>query len=166
MDFSNFLIEKKLIGKYLCVDNYELDNKLVINKKCRYINISDKKNKLSKNRFDVAIIIDVLHHIGIDRCHTEIKNISNVSRYIIIKDHFEYGYFSRQILRFGDWFGNFGTEINIPEKYFTEIKWKKILKKLKLNQIKIIRNVSQHKGLFSLLLPSKHQFISIIENKI
>jgi hypothetical protein len=87
-----------------------------------------------------------------------------ISKYVIIKDHFEYGYFSRQILRLGDWFGNYGTDINIPKKYFTEFKWKKLIKKLKLNQIKMINNVKQHKFLFSLILSSKHQFISVIKN--
>jgi hypothetical protein len=166
MDFSNFLIRKKLIHKAIGVDNYELNDKNYINRKCRYVNISNKKNILNKKQFDVAIVIDVLHHIGIDRCHIEMKKICNISKYVIIKDHFEYGYLSRQILRFGDWFGNFGTDVNIPRKYFTEIKWNKLLKKLKLNQIKIIKNINQHKGLFSLILTPKHQFISIIKNKI
>lgn len=108
----------------------------------------------------------MLHHIGIDQCHNELKKICNISKYVIIKDHFEYSYISRQILRLSDWFGNFGTEINIPKKYFTEFKWQKLIKKLKLNQINIIKNVNQHTGLFSLILPSKHQFISVIKTKI
>jgi hypothetical protein len=165
MDFSIFLIKKKLINKAICIDNYELRSN-PINKNCKYINISENKIIFQKNKFDVAIIIDVLHHVGISQCHKELKKICNISKYVIIKDHFEYGFISRQILRLGDWFGNFGTDINIPNKYFTESNWDKMIKKLKLNQIKIIKNVGQHKGLFSLILPSKHQFISVIKNKI
>jgi hypothetical protein len=163
MDFSIFFIKKGLIKKAIGVDNYELQNNIV-NKKCQYVNILKNKNKFKENQFDVALIIDVLHHIGINKCHNELKKICSTSKYIIIKDHFEYGYFSRQVLRLGDWFGNYGTEINIPKKYFTEMKWQNLIKKLKLNQIKMIKNVNQHKSLFSLILPSKHQFISIIKN--
>jgi hypothetical protein len=165
MSFSIFLIKKKLVHKAICADNYELkdDN---IKKKYQYINISKNKIIFRKKKFDVTIIIDVLHHVGINQCHKELKKICNISKYVIIKDHFEYGYISRQILRLGDWFGNFGTDVNIPQKYFTEFKWQKLIKKLKLNQIKIIRNVNQHKGLFSLILKPKHQFIAVIKNKI
>jgi hypothetical protein len=163
MDFTIFLIKKRLINNAICVDNYELQNN-IINQKYQYINISKNKKIFKKNQFDIAIIVDVLHHIGINKCEKELKKICNISKYVIIKDHFEYGYFSRQILRLSDWFGNYGTDINIPKKYFTEFKWQKLIKKLKLNQIKMIKNVSQHKGLFSLILPSKHQFISVIKN--
>ena len=67
-------------------------------------------------------------------------------------------------MRLGDWFVNYGTDLNIPKKYFTEFNWQKLIKKLKLNQIKMINNVKQHKLLFSLVLSSKHQFISVIKN--
>ena len=165
MDFSILLTKKKLVNKAICVDNYKWDNKVVY-KNCKYINISKNKTLLQKKKFDIAIIIDVLHHLGINQCHKELKKICSISKYVIIKDHFEYSYISRQILRLGDWFGNFGTDINIPKKYFTEFKWQEMIKKLQLNQIKIIKKVNQHKGLFSLILPSKHQFITIIKNKL
>jgi hypothetical protein len=165
MDFTFFLIKKKLIKRAICVDNYDLKKKIIY-KNCKYINIFKNKNIFKKNQFDATIIIDVLHHVGINKCHKELKRICNTSKYVIIKDHFEHNYLSRQILRLGDWFGNFGTDINIPERYFSEFKWQKLLKVLKLNQIKIIKNVNQHTGIFSLILPSKHQFISVIKNKI
>jgi hypothetical protein len=165
MNFTLFLIKKKLIHKAICVDNYKFNEKKLVNKNYKYINLQENKNFL-KTKFDVAIIIDVLHHISTEIVDNTLKKICNSSRYVIIKDHFEYGYLSRQILRLGDWFGNYGTTINIPKGYFTKKNWQLTLKKLKLKQIKIIENVSQHKGIFSLILPSKHQFISIIENRI
>jgi SAM-dependent methyltransferase len=165
MNFTLFLLKKKLIHKAVCVDNYIFKERKLVNKNYKYINLQENKNFLKK-KFDAAIIIDVLHHIGIKKVDNTLKEICNASRYVIIKDHFEYGYLSRQILRLGDWFGNYGTTINIPKRYFTKKKWELVLKKLKLKQIKIIENVRQHNGIFSLILPSKHQFISIIENRI
>ena len=163
MNFTNFLIKKKIIYRAVCVDNYRLNDKQLLNKNCEYINLRENKSFLKK-KFDATIIIDVLHHIGVDKCNNTLKKICNASKYVIIKDHFEYGYISRQILRIGDWFGNYGTTINIPKNYFTKKKWQLTLKKLKLNEIKIIENVRQHSGIFSLILPSRHQFISIIKN--
>jgi hypothetical protein len=165
MSFSIFLIKKKLVHKAICADNYELQD-AIIKKNYQYVNISKNKIIFKKKKFDVTIIIDVLHHVGINKCYKELKKICNISKYVIVKDHFEYSYISRQILRLGDWFGNFGTDVNIPQKYFTEFKWQQLIKKLKLNQIKIIRNVNQHKGLFSLILKPKHQFMAVIKNKI
>ena len=165
MNFTLFLLKKKLIHKAVCVDNYEFKEKELVNKNYKYINLQRNKNFLKK-KFDATIIIDVLHHMGTEKVNNILKKICNASRYVIIKDHFEYGCLSRQILRLGDCFGNYGTTINIPKKYFTKKKWELLLKKLKLKQIKIIENVSQHNGIFSLILPSKHQFISIIENRI
>lgn len=161
LDFTLFLKKKKLINKAICVDNYELKyKKLPLNVK--YMNLSNSKMTFKKNYFNLAIIIDVLHHIGINNLEKKLKTICKISEYVIIKDHFEFNYLSRQLLRLADWFGNYGTEVNIPKKYFTEEKWYRLIKKSKLKQIKIIKNVIQHKGLFSLILPSKHQFISII----
>lgn len=47
MDFSIFLIKKRLINKAICVDNYDL-KKNIINKKTQYINISQNQNVLKK----------------------------------------------------------------------------------------------------------------------
>ncbi len=37
--------------------------------------------------------MDVLHHIGIDDAYKILKKLSKISKHIIIKDHFENGFF-------------------------------------------------------------------------
>ncbi len=38
-------------------------------------------------------MIDVLHHVGIDQSHVLLKKVSKISKFILIKDHFEHGFF-------------------------------------------------------------------------
>lgn len=164
MNFTLFLKKNNAIKKAICVDDYKLDQKINKYNWLKYINSSLNKVKFKNRQFDVSIVIDVLHHIGIDKCSTILTKIYKSSKFIIIKDHFEYSYFSRQILRLADWYGNYGTSIKIPEKYFNEKKWQLLLKKNKFKQIRLIKNVKQHTGLFSIILPPRHHFISILKN--
>lgn len=162
LDFTLYLNKKNYVHKAVCVDNYQSKYNILA-KNIKYIDISKSKITSKKNFFDLAIVIDVLHHIGVNNCQKKLQEICHVSKYVIIKDHFEYGYLSRQLLRLSDWYGNYGTEVNIPKKYFTKNEWNSLIKKCKLKEINIMQNVKQHKGLFSLILPAKHQFIALIQ---
>ena len=119
----------------------------------------------NKNNFDLAIIVDALHHIPeVERCRA-IKKIADHCDYIIVKDHFEFGYFSRQRLRAADWFGNYVYGVDIPERYYTHQTWKKFLENNGLKQIELVKNVRVHRGLFGIIIPPKYHFLSIIEGK-
>ena len=43
---------------------------------------------------DIIIVIDVLHHMGIDSAFKVLKKLSKISDTLIVKDHFEYSFFS------------------------------------------------------------------------
>ncbi|MDP3221885.1 MAG: hypothetical protein Q8M96_01995, partial [Rubrivivax sp.] len=43
---------------------------------------------------------------------------ARVGHSVLIKDHFEYGWLSRQALRAMDFVGNFGYGVSIPDRYF------------------------------------------------
>ena len=145
---------KKIVGSDIFKHNYK-------RKKILYI----QNNQLFKKKikFDIIIIVDVLHHIGIDECYKTLKKLSNFSKKIIIKDHFEHGFFSRQLLRFVDFYANYGYGVNVPNKYFNEIQWQKTLKKSKFKEVFIKKNFQQHDGLFNFILNKKHHFISLIK---
>ena len=97
----------------------------------------------------------MLHHIGIDDAHKTIRKLSKLSDNIIIKDHFEHGYLSRQLLRFVDFYANYGYGVNIPNKYFDKISWKKTLTKSNYREIFHNKNFQQHDGLFNFILNKK-----------
>ena len=132
-------------------------------KKMQYVQ-SDKFFKSNNAKFDLVIAIDVLHHIGIDQAPKILQKLSKISKNIIIKDHFEHGFFSRHLLRFVDFYANYAYGVNIPKKYFDYRSWNKTVKKSALNEVKLIKNFQQHDGLFNLILNKKHHFISILKN--
>ena len=79
--------------------------------------------KLNKKKYDFAIINDVLHHIGIEK-EVFIKNLLNdllaKAKIIFIKDHFQQGFISNQIIRLMDFLGNYFNGVPIPKIYYTK----------------------------------------------
>lgn len=155
MEISKRLQKNFHIYKIIGTDTFETNFRT---NKLEYI--SSKKFKNFNKKFDLIIIVDVLHHIGVDNAYKVLKNLSKISKNILVKDHFEYGFFSRHLLRFVDFYANYAYDVNIPKKYFNYKSWKKIIKKSFLKEIKIIKNFQQHDGLFNLLLNKKHHFVS------
>ena len=58
--------------------------------------------------------------MGINNSHIVLQKLSKSSKTIIIKDHFEHGFFSRQLLRFVDFYANYGYGVDVPKKYFNK----------------------------------------------
>ena len=92
------------------------------------------------------------------------RKLSKISKNIIIKDHFEHGFFSRHLLRFVDFYANYGYDITIPKNYFDYNTWEKTINKTNLKEIKILKSFQQHDGLFNLILNKKHHFVSYLKN--
>ena len=84
-----------------------------------------------KEKFDIIFIVDVLHHIGVEDAYKIIRKLSKLSNNIIIKDHFVHSYLSRQLLRFVDFYANYGYGVNIPKKYFNKNSWSNTITKSK-----------------------------------
>ena len=81
-------------------------------------------NKLFKKMKNLtSFIVDVLHHIGIDEAPKIIKKLSKLSCNIIIKTTSNMA-FSRQLLRFVDFYANYGYGVNVPKKYFDKVSYK------------------------------------------
>jgi hypothetical protein len=68
--------------------------------------------------FDIALLCDVLHHAPQDAARL-LAEAGRVAQRVLIKDHFEYGSYSRTMLRLMDFVGNWGYGVNVPERYFT-----------------------------------------------
>jgi 23S rRNA U2552 (ribose-2'-O)-methylase RlmE/FtsJ len=160
MQISKILQKSKHIKKIIGTDIFDY----TYNKKKLYY-IPYKNFSTRKLRVDLIIIVDVLHHIGIDKTYQILNNLSKVSKNIVIKDHFEHGFFSRHLLRFVDFCANYAYGVKIPKKYFDEISWKNQIKKTKFKERKLIKNFQQHDGLFNFILNKKHHFISILKHE-
>jgi len=79
------------------------------------------------NTFDIVISLDVLHHTkDIPKHIKEIKRVSK--KYLIIKDHMTYGFFSRLLVSFTDYISNLPYGIKCAFNYPTKKEWYKMFK--------------------------------------
>lgn len=113
------------------------------------------------NYFDVVLLMDVLHHIQIEKQLPLLREIKRVAKFVIIKDHFEYGFFSRQMLRIMDLAGNWAYGVSIPKKYFTKASFASFLSAANCKKIKMTEgiNLYQHLKPLNIILQNNWQFI-------
>ena len=96
------LKHKKTKFKAYCYDYYTAQQlkSLNINKNITYSNI----NKFNdEHKFDFCLIIDVLHHMGLENkrnIYQIVKKLKKRSSYLIIKDHFQHGLISNLLFFF------------------------------------------------------------------
>ena len=131
-----------------CYDYYtnnEINKLNDINKNIKFFNLN--KFPLS-NKYDYALIIDVLHHIdmqSLEEHYNILKKISRFSDYIFIKDHFQHNYFSNIKLRLMDFIGNYYNDVFIPTKYLTIAEYNRLIKKLSFFEIKRMSNIRYYR---------------------
>ena len=147
-----------------CADFYKEEEIAELNKKfsnVTFINIHDLPKGMS---YDFSILSDVLHHVGIDLKETEdiLTFLIKVSKYVILKDHFEYSILSRQILRFMDFIGNYKDGVNIPKVYFSKEKYQKVLENLDIQKIDDIQGIKLYGSAFIPFNFSRYQFINLL----
>ena len=167
-------IVRKLHSKYkktkfstYCYDYYNKKQlkKMNNNKNIKFLKIK-KLNGKNLSKFNFCLLIDVLHHIGLENkneIYRTIKILKKKSKYLIIKDHFQYGLISNLALILMDFVGNYGDSVKIPKKYFSIKSFKTFLLKSKLKEINRINTVKYYKWYWIYFNNSKLQFISILK---
>lgn len=155
--------DKELI--WSCIDIHELPEDLkAVPKWSKYQMFDGQNIPYADEEFDVAIIVDVLHH-DLKNAEHLIQEASRVSNRILIKDHYEYGFYSRTMLKLMDFVGNWAYGVEIPKKYFSIAQFKKLIGTSKLKICKEIRNIKLYDRipLVQKILSEKWQFIALIE---
>tara|TARA_Y100000590_G_C15722781_1_gene1014075 strand:+ start:929 stop:1600 length:672 start_codon:yes stop_codon:yes gene_type:complete len=166
-NLSKRLKKSSYNSKIICADYYEKKHLINLNKKnnsIQFINL--KELKKFNLKFDIVIISDVLHHIDIENfkyIKKILKKLNRNSNYILLKDHFEYGIISRNILRLMDFIGNYYNDVSIPKKYFTKEKLNKLINQVGLKVIKRVENVKIYSDFFLFFANPKYQFIYILK---
>ncbi|MFM7533816.1 MAG: class I SAM-dependent methyltransferase [Rubrivivax sp.] len=84
--------------------------------------------------FDVVIFSDVLHHVPSECLHPLLASAARVGQFVLVKDHFEYGWWSRQLLRAMDFVGNYGYGVSVPRQYFSQESFAQTLRAAGLHQ--------------------------------
>lgn len=130
----------------------------------KYKKFNGQDIPFENDSFDVAMFCDVLHHDQKNAGHllTEAKR---VAKYILIKDHFEYGFFSRTTLRAMDWVGNYAYDVAIPKRYYSESLFDDLVKQqgLGIENIKVGINLYGHLPVLGNILSPKWQFIALLK---
>lgn len=95
----------------------------------RYIKFNGVDIPFESNFFDFAIFSDVLHHVSDSDKDSLFSSALRSSRFVLIKDHYEYGFLSRLILKLMDFIGNYGYGVSVPQKYFCKDSFASFCKK-------------------------------------
>src|SRR4030042_354389 len=104
---------------WTCIDTFHVpENNIHKDKWVKYIKFDGVTIPFEKKAFDIVLFCDVLHHAG-DAMLSLLKQAGCIADYVLIKDHLEYSWYSRFILRLMDIYGNWGYGVSIPRKYFT-----------------------------------------------
>ena len=149
-----------------CYDYYSKEQikKMNVNKNIKFFHINNLKQK-KINKFDFCLILDVLHHIGIDNneIYKITKRLKKISKFIFIKDHFQYGFFSNLVLIIMDIVGNYADNVKIPNIYFSTRTYEDFITKLKMTEINRISDKSYYKWFWFYFNSKKFQFVSILK---
>lgn len=148
-----------------CYDFYTKKdlNKLNQIKNVKFFNLEDLN---IKNKYDFVIISDVLHHIGVKnekKISSILKNLKKYSKYIIIKDHFEYGLFSRLLLIIMDFIGNYYNNVNTAFTFFKQKNFHNVISNAKLITVKKFLNIRYYNKYFIFFNNPKLHFIYLLK---
>jgi SAM-dependent methyltransferase len=129
----------------------------------RYQQFDGSTLSFDENAFDVVIFSDVLHHVPSDLVSPLLKSAARVGRFVLIKDHFEYGWFSRNMLRAMDFVGNYSYGISVPKNYFSCDSFAAAMRDagLRVDDVDVGINLYDHLPFVRSLLSSKWQFVAI-----
>lgn len=166
MSIAENLMESRANIKATCLDTYPLPEAYVDDSKWeKYVSFDGRKIPFKDNQFDLAILCDVLHH-DFEYAAVILKEACRVSKYVLVKDHFEYGMVSRQTLRLMDFIGNWGYGVSVPDRYFSKKSYQELLKQLTaVEEVKQICPIPlyEHSFIFNLICPGKLQYVSILK---
>lgn len=133
----------------------------------RYQQFDGKTLPFAAKQFDVITFSDVLHHVPEELRIGLLKSAATVGSKVLIKDHFEYGPFSRLALRAMDFVGNFGYGVSVPQRYFSRDSFDSLCDSagLRIVSCDVGVNLYDHLPVVRQLLSPKWQFIALCELK-
>lgn len=171
-----YFVYEQLVKKHkkkIIVDCYDFYSKKDLKKLNRFKNRSINFYNIgsiqkNKKRYDFCMINDVIHHIGIEKEEVIIKilnSLINISKIVFIKDHFQQGFLSNNIIRFMDFLGNYFNNVNTPDKYYTKRSFKKLLKKMKIITIEKILSIKLYPSFLFFMSNPDFNFCYLIKKK-
>lgn len=172
-----FIVYEILVKKYRkkvsfdCYDFYSNVDIKNLNKqkkdKIRFYHL-DTIKKIKKKKYDFCLINDVIHHIGIEKENFIINilnDLTRVSEIVFIKDHFQQGYISNNIIRIMDFLGNYFNDINTPDKYYDKKAFKILISKMKVTVLEKILSIKLYPPFLLFMSNPDFNFVYLIKKK-
>jgi SAM-dependent methyltransferase len=114
------------------------------------------------NSFDVAMMVDVLHHaLQQDALLREMARVAR--RCVVIKDHFATGILARPTLRLMDWVGNCRHAVALPYSYWSPERWDRGFANAGLRVVEERERLGLYPWPASLLFERRLHFIAVLE---
>lgn len=121
MSLAEGIAERMPETNWTCFDVYPIPlEKQKENRWQKYTFFNGSVLPLTSKSKDVVLFCDVLHHATEKDQIELIKEALRVAKYVVVKDHFEHGFWSRSVLQLMDIYGNWGYGVSIPKKYFSK----------------------------------------------
>ena len=172
-----FIVYEELVKKYKkkiifdCYDFYSREDIKEL-KKHRKNNINfyhlDTIKKIKKKKYDFCLINDVIHHIGIEKENFIINilnDLTRVSKIVFIKDHFQQGYISNNVIGFMDFLGNYFNDVNTPQKYYNKKTFRSLLSKMKVIVLEKILSVKLYPPFLLFMSNPDFNFVYLIKKR-
>jgi SAM-dependent methyltransferase len=114
---------------------------------------------MADGQFDVALIVDVLHHT--DDPTALMAEARRVAKHgFVVKDHFRDGFLANATLRFMDWVGNAAHGVRLPYNYLSKAEWQRSWSKLGLKPERLVDRLGLYPAPFSWFFDRKLHFIA------
>ena len=156
----------KLNTKIFCYDIYDIKYLKNLNQNKDIVFLRVKNLKFDYTKYDFCLVNDVLHHIGVEKI-LELKKLiirlQNKARFVLIKDHFQYSFFSNLTLRIMDFLGNYFNDVSTPSKYFSISSFTYLLKLSNSKIVEKILNIRLYQYYFLFMSNPKLHFIYLIK---
>ena len=149
-----------------CFDVYTSQNLKKLNQNKNIIFNKIENLDLDKIKYNFCLLNDVLHHIGVEKVSelkNLIKNLQNKSKFVLIKDHYQYGFFSNYTLRVMDFLGNYFNNVKTPHTYFTKKSFKYLLQLTNSVIVEEILNIKLYQSYFLFMSNPKFNFICLVK---
>ena len=170
-----YYVYKKLKNKHNknikihCFDIYNSKNLKNLNQNKNIVFYNIQNLNLNKTKYDFCLLNDVLHHIGIEKL-SELKNLiiklQNKAKFVLIKDHFQYGFFSNLTIRVMDFLGNYFNNVPTPNKYFNKTSFNSLLKLSNSKVVEKVFNIKLYQSYFLFMSNPKFNFIYLTKKSI
>jgi ubiquinone/menaquinone biosynthesis C-methylase UbiE len=154
-------------SNWKCIDIHPLPKELEANEKWKkYQSFDGRHIPFNDQRFDVVTFCDVLHHAGENTLPLLIE-AARTGKIVVIKDHFEQGWYSRKMLQTMDFVGNWAYGINIPKKYFTRNSFSELCRQAGLEILHINNGIPlyEHLPVVRNILSPQWQFIAVLKSQ-